>query len=228
MDMTLQKTVALCETHPLLAEGVRAVLGSCQDLTCVGSVASLGAATDWLRQDPADILIVDQSLGTEPILEWLAETRSVCLPTAVVVWGLAMKEVDGLRLLHAGVRGILFRTATPEKLTACLRSVAQGRRWTEDGVFKDSTPSARDNRYPRSELTEREHQVRQLVEQGFRNREIAGRLGIAEGTVKIHLKHIFEKTGVNGRYGLALDGLKGDRDTSGPGVTSRSPNGQRK
>jgi len=210
MNTTLQKTVALCETQPLTAEGVRAVLGSCQDLQFAGSVPSLAAATDLLRRDGADILMVDQSLGTEPILEWFAEAQVSLLPTAVVVWGLAMKEVDGLRLLLAGVRGILFRTSAPETLTACLRSVAQGRRWTEDGVFKDSAPSARDDRCPRSELTEREHQVRQLVEQGFRNREIAARLGIAEGTVKIHLKHIFEKTGVNGRYGLALDGLKGE------------------
>ena len=48
----------------------------------------------------------------------------------------------------------------------------------------------------------------QLVEQGFKNKEIALELGIRPGTVKIHLKHIFEKTGVRGRYGLALSGLK--------------------
>ena len=48
----------------------------------------------------------------------------------------------------------------------------------------------------------------QLVEQGFKNKEIANELGIRPGTVKIHLKHIFEKTGVHGRYGLAITGLK--------------------
>jgi DNA-binding CsgD family transcriptional regulator len=46
------------------------------------------------------------------------------------------------------------------------------------------------------------------VERGLRNREIAHNLGIQTGTVKIHLKHIFEKTGVRGRYGLALNGLR--------------------
>lgn len=48
----------------------------------------------------------------------------------------------------------------------------------------------------------------ELVEQGLKNREIARELGIRPGTVKIHLKHIFEKTGVRGRYGLALTGLR--------------------
>ena len=75
----------------------------------------------------------------------------------------------------------------------------------EDCVFHDA---ARADGYPRSELTAREHQVLELVEQGFKNKEIALELGIRPGTVKIHLKHIFEKTGVRGRYGLALNGLK--------------------
>ena len=75
----------------------------------------------------------------------------------------------------------------------------------EDCVFRDSS---RSDRYPRSELTCREQQVLELVEQGFKNKEIAHELGIQPGTVKIHLKHIFEKTGVRGRYGLALNGLK--------------------
>ena len=75
----------------------------------------------------------------------------------------------------------------------------------EDCVFKDM---GRVDRYPRSELTPREQQVLELVEQGFKNKDIATELGIRPGTVKIHLKHIFEKTGVRGRYGLALNGLK--------------------
>ena len=75
----------------------------------------------------------------------------------------------------------------------------------EDSVFRDSI---RAERYPRSELTAREQQVLELVEQGFKNKEIALELGIRPGTVKIHLKHIFEKTGVRGRYGLAINGLK--------------------
>ena len=80
----------------------------------------------------------------------------------------------------------------------------------EDCVFRDA---ARSDRYPRSELTAREQQVLELVEQGCKNKEIAQELGIRPGTVKIHLKHIFEKTGIRGRYGLALNGWK-DRGAS--------------
>ena len=60
----------------------------------------------------------------------------------------------------------------------------------------------------RSALTAREVQVMELVEKGMKNKEVGDSLGIRTGTVKIHLKHIFEKTGIRGRYGLALRGLK--------------------
>jgi len=75
----------------------------------------------------------------------------------------------------------------------------------EDSIFRESPNVARNSH---SGLTPREQQVLELVEQGMKNTEIARELGIRPGTVKIHLKHIFEKTGVRGRYGLALTGLK--------------------
>jgi two-component system nitrate/nitrite response regulator NarL len=60
----------------------------------------------------------------------------------------------------------------------------------------------------RSPLTARELQVMELVERGLKNKDIGESLGIRTGTVKIHLKHIFEKTGIRGRYGLAISGLR--------------------
>jgi DNA-binding NarL/FixJ family response regulator len=110
-----------------------------------------------------------------------------------------------LRFLQAGARGVVRRTSEAEVLVTCLRSVTSGQTWLEDGIFGDMErmPNPR-----RSQLTPRELEVADLVEKGLRNRDIARNLGIQTGTVKIHLKHIFEKTGVRGRYGLALSGLR--------------------
>jgi DNA-binding NarL/FixJ family response regulator len=121
------------------------------------------------------------------------------------VWGTSITEPEALRLLQSGVRGVVRKTALPDMILTCMRSVASGSNWMEDTLFRDPP---RMDRYPRSELTSREQQVLELVEQGLKNKEIARELGIRPGTVKIHLKHIFEKTGVRGRYGLALSGLK--------------------
>ena len=75
----------------------------------------------------------------------------------------------------------------------------------EEGIFGEKQKHLKPRQ---SRLTDRERQITELVERGMRNREIGRALGIQTGTVKIHLKHIFEKTGVRGRYGLALSGLK--------------------
>jgi two-component system nitrate/nitrite response regulator NarL len=166
---------------------------------------SLAQAMDLVRRSQPDVLMLDKAFGIQAILEWLTELKANDFATGVVVWGVSVTEAEALRFLQAGARGILRKTASISVVTACLKTVALGRSWMEDCVFRDS---ARADRYPRSELTSREQQVLELVEQGYKNKEIALDLGIRPGTVKIHLKHIFEKTGVRGRYGLALNGLK--------------------
>jgi two-component system nitrate/nitrite response regulator NarL len=202
------KSVSVCDTQPVTAEGVRTLLGGSPDLVFAEATDSLAQATELIRRTSPEVLMMDKAFGIQAILEWLADLKTnetADHPTAIVVWGVSVTEAEALRFLQSGARGILRKTASIPVVLACLRTVALGRSWMEDCVFRDST---RADRYPRSELTSREQQVLELVEQGFKNKEIANDLGIRPGTVKIHLKHIFEKTGVRGRYGLALSGLK--------------------
>jgi len=200
-----RKTVAACDTQPITAEGLRKLLGETEDLQFVAALDSLEAALHMVPAQLADVVILDKGFGMRAVLDWLHELKLTDAGTAVVVWGVSMTEAEALRLLQAGARGIIRKTAALESILTCLRAVVSGKSWMEDCVFRDS---ARQDGYPRSELTAREHQVLELVEQGFKNKEIALELGIRPGTVKIHLKHIFEKTGVRGRYGLAINGLK--------------------
>ena len=79
------------------------------------------------------------------------------------------------------------------------------------------SPGAFQARSTSPRLTPRELQVLALVERGMRNKDIAKALSISAGTVKIHLKHIFEKTGIHGRYGLAVSALK-DKGMAAAGV----------
>jgi DNA-binding NarL/FixJ family response regulator len=199
------KTVVVCDTQPITAEGLRTLLATAGDLEFLASLNSLEAATQLMTARPPDVVIVDKGFGMRIVLDWIHDLRLSDAAPAVTVWGVSMTEAEALRLLQAGAKGIVRKTADLESILSCLRTVASGRSWMEDCVFRDS---ARQERYPRSELTPREHQVLEMVEQGFKNKEIALELGIRPGTVKIHLKHIFEKTGVRGRYGLAISGLK--------------------
>jgi DNA-binding NarL/FixJ family response regulator len=87
----------------------------------------------------------------------------------------------------------------------CIHTVVSGGTWMEEEMLGDLERPVRSGRSP---LTARELQVMELVERGLKNKDIAASLGIRTGTVKIHLKHIFEKTGIRGRYGLAISGLR--------------------
>jgi two-component system, NarL family, nitrate/nitrite response regulator NarL len=200
-----KKTVVVCDTQPITAEGLRTLLAAAGDLEFLAALNTLEAATQLITARPPDLVIVDKGFGMRIVLDWIHDLKMADAVPAVIVWGVSMTEAEALRLLQAGAKGIVRKTAVLESVLACLRTVASGRSWMEDCVFRDS---GRQERYPRSELTPREHQVLEMVEQGFKNKEIALELGIRPGTVKIHLKHIFEKTGVRGRYGLAISGLK--------------------
>jgi DNA-binding NarL/FixJ family response regulator len=209
-NSTEPRSVCICDTQPVTAEGIRTLLSGCTDIRFEQSTDSLARATEILRESAPSVLMLDKAFGIQIILEWLADLRGTAgddllARTNIIVWGVSITEAEALRFLQAGAKGILRKTAGMPMILACLRTVSQSRSWMEDSVFRDSN---RSDRYPRSELTLREQQVLELVEQGFKNKEIAQELGIRPGTVKIHLKHIFEKTGVRGRYGLALSGLK--------------------
>jgi two-component system, NarL family, nitrate/nitrite response regulator NarL len=199
------KRIVVCDTQPIVAEGLRNLLGSGHGLEFTGFVDSLEAASQFVRFRAPELVLVDKGFGMQMVLDWLHDLRVLERAPAPIVWGVSMTEAESVRLLQAGARGVLRKTAGLQTVAACLTTVAEGRCWMEDPGLRDPILGERN---ARTDLTAREHQVLELVEQGFKNKEIATELGIRPGTVKIHLKHIFEKTGVRGRYGLALSGLK--------------------
>jgi len=199
------KPILVCDTQPVAIEGVRGLLAQSGDLRFAGAVGSLEAAFELTRGVNPAAVVIDKSFGSTAIADWLRRFAAANSKAAPVVWGVGVTESEALRFLQAGARGVLRRTSEPEALLTCLRSVTGGKTWLEDGIFAESE---RPPYQRRSQLTPRELEVAELVEKGLRNRDIARSLGIQTGTVKIHLKHIFEKTGVRGRYGLALNGLR--------------------
>ncbi len=200
-----KKTVVVCESQPVTVEGVRRLLHDCSDLEVTGSATSLGAGMEIVRSQAPSLVLVDKAFGTQAVLDWIASLRMLGRSTVPVVWGITLGEAEALRMLQGGAMGVIRKTAAPALLLECLRTAAAGATWMEESIFQESERPARPGA---SNLTARERQVAELVRQGLRNKDIAGRLGIQTGTVKIHLKHIFEKTGVRGRYCLALNGLK--------------------
>jgi two-component system nitrate/nitrite response regulator NarL len=199
------KTVAVFDTEPVAIEGLRSLLQQETDLEVAASGTSLLDGYESIRELQPSITLLDKAFGLHAIMDFLKMLRSPEIQTATVIWGPSFTEAETLRLLQLGSSGIIRKTAPLPTIVRCLRTVLSGSSWLEDGVFTDSDWAIRPQR---STLTARELEVVELVERGMKNRDIAEALGIRTGTVKIHLKHIFEKTGIRGRYGLALSGLR--------------------
>jgi DNA-binding NarL/FixJ family response regulator len=196
-------TLMVCDAEPVAIEGIRSVLEGWGEWRMAAAETSIERALDGVRDLEPAVLLVDKAFGIHVIMDALKEVgRS---DTKAVVWGALISEAEALRFLQSGAHGVIRKTAPVAVLKECLRSVCLGDTWVEPGVLITKDSGAR---VPRTALTSRELQVMELVERGMKNKDIGASLGIRTGTVKIHLRHIFEKTGIRGRYGLALSGLQ--------------------
>jgi DNA-binding NarL/FixJ family response regulator len=204
-DQINVKSVAICDTEPIAIEGIRMLLDQCEDLHLAASETSLLGGLEIVRQHAPAIMLLDKAFGIHAVMDCLQRLRVSGSTVATIVWGVNLNESEALRMMQVGALGVVRKTAPLESLLECMRAVAAGNTWMEESVLQEPE---RTQRGARSNLTSRELQVVELVEQGLKNRDIATQLGIRPGTVKIHLKHIFEKTGIRGRYGLALSGLR--------------------
>ncbi|MBI1355163.1 MAG: response regulator [Acidobacteria bacterium] len=198
-------SVCLCDPQPVVQEGLRALLDRSEDIELIAACNDIDRAVDIVGREQPDIVILDRSFGMHSVLEALAELRARPNPARAVVWGSQISDVESFRSIQAGASGIMKKTVDPKALYHCLRTVSSGHLWTQDLYESRNDTMDRPRNRP---LTPRERQVAQLVSRGLKNREIAETLGIATGTVKIHLMHIFEKTGIRDRFELALQGLR--------------------
>jgi len=198
-------SVAVCDTEPIAIEGLRALLESVGGLRVVAAETSLMDGMDAVRELQPSLFMLDKAFGLHAVMDLLKNLRAMRSKTSAIVWSASVSEQEALRFLQAGAAGVVRKTAPLGTLLKCIHAVAAGNTWMDQEMLNESDRPVRAGHSP---LTSRELQVMELVERGMKNKDIAGVLGIRTGTVKIHLKHIFEKTGIRGRYGLAISGLK--------------------
>jgi DNA-binding NarL/FixJ family response regulator len=186
-------------------EGLRTLLHGTGAWRVVAAERLPGDLLDVIRELSPAVAVFDRAFGLEPLLDSITALRDSRAPTAPVVWGISISEADAVRLLEAGALGAVRKTCNLSALVECMGAAASGGTWVEDGLMAAAGSPACTTPL---RLTRRERQILELVERSLRNREIAAALGIRIGTVKIHLRHISEKAGVRGRYGLALSCLR--------------------
>jgi DNA-binding NarL/FixJ family response regulator len=202
--MLTGSTLFACENQPVVVEGLIRVLEPCEDLKLVGHAADINDAVQYLLSRTVDVLLLGQPPTTRSILPLLAQVREAHLQARIVLWVGEMSEMDAFRALQMGARGVTTRVQPVASLLECLRTVARGAVWI-DGASR-TTVETSPGRGTALRITPRERQIIEAVCKGMKNREIAEALSITAGTVKVHLMHIFEKTGAKDRFQLALQG----------------------
>lgn len=195
-------SVFACEPQPVTVEGLRRVLGDSEGLEFAGAVPKISDAFEALNRLRPDVALLDLSFGLTATLRLVANLKAVSADLHPILWVVDLPEYEALRALQMGVHGIVRKTQPVEKLVECVREVAGGKVWMEDSEHASEFLQRQDL----SRLTAREKQVVELICRGMKNRQIAETLHITAGTVKVHLMHIFEKTGLKDRLALAVHG----------------------
>ncbi len=198
--------VVLVDDHPLVLTGLEQVLHSEPDFEVL---ATCETADDGLRAVAAlqpDVLVLDLKLRDENGLDVLRQLDANKRP-AVVVLTATHDEAELLDAARLGARGIVLKAMAPRVLEDCIRTVhAGGQQLNVGGV--DLSKRLAERQTAETELakllTPRELEIVRLVAARFDNQEIAARLSISVGTVKIHLHHIYDKLQLGGRHDLQL------------------------
>ena len=195
-------SIFACESQPIAIEGLRRVLAECDDLEFAGSVSRIGDAREAVLRVRPNIVLLDLNSGLAPVLRFVGSLKAGLEGSQAVLWVVDLPEADAFRALQMGVRGIVRKTLPVAKLIDCVREVSSGRIWMEESERVTDFLQRKEG----SRLTPREKQIVGLICRGMRNKQIAENLKITAGTVKVHLMHIFEKTGLKDRLALAVHG----------------------
>jgi two-component system, NarL family, nitrate/nitrite response regulator NarL len=192
--------VVVYSDQPILAAGLESLIATDPVLGLDACCSTISALKAHLFKESPDLAVVDltpQIRGT--VLSELQNSAPQC---KLILWTSSIAADFALQALTIGVRGVLRKTLPVEAHRQCLHRVYSGELWFE----KSLTDSFRAGK--RVSLTGRESQLVALLSRGLKNKEISTELGITEGTVKVYLSHLFQKSGAKDRFDLALQGLR--------------------
>ena len=182
------------DDHPLLREGIAAIINSQPDMVMVAQASTGREAIQLFRQHRPDVTLMDLRMSDVSGIDAMSAILAEFADARIVMLTTFEGDVDIQRSLAAGARGYLLKNTPPKELVEAVRQVHAGRKRIPQEVAAQLAEHIADEA-----LTGREIEVLLQVSGGNRNREIAEHLAISEETVKVHVKHIMEKLGASDR-----------------------------
>ncbi len=200
--------LVIADDHPVVLGGLEQVFRLAEGFELVASCGGGNEALEAIRRHQPDVAVLDirmPGMGGLEVARRLGEQEACS--THLVLLTADIQEEEVLEALRLGVRGVLLKEMAARLLIECVRKVHGGERWIELGSFGQALDKLARRDSAAAEvaklLTPRELEIVRLVGHGLRNREIAEKLHISEGTAKVHLHRIFGKLGVETRSALA-------------------------
>jgi len=189
-----QIRVLSVDDHPLLRQGIGAIINNESDMLLVAEAASGGEGIQKFREHQPDVTLMDLRLPDMSGIDTMIAIRTEFPDARVIMLTTFEGDVEVQRALGAGARGYMLKSMPPKDLVEVIRQVHAGKKRVPAELAAQLAEHLSDEA-----LTEREVDVLRHVAGGNRNRDIAERLFISEETVKVHVKHIMEKLGANDR-----------------------------
>ena len=182
------------DDHPLVREGLAALINDQADMQVVGQGATGHEAIQRFRERRPDVVLMDVRLPDMSGIDAMVTIRSEFPEARIIMVTSSEGDVEMQRALGGGARGYMLKSMPPKDVIDAIRKVHAGKKAIPAEI---ATQLA--NHMSDETLTSREIEILQHVAEGNRNRDIADRLFISEGTVKVHIQHIMEKLGASDR-----------------------------
>jgi DNA-binding NarL/FixJ family response regulator len=195
--------VLAVDDHPLLREGIAALIGSEEDMELVGEASNGREALDLFRKYQPDITLMDLRMPEMNGIDAIGAIRGEFLDARIIVLTSHPGDVQVSRALKAGARGYLLKGMLRKELPETIRAVYAGHKRLSSEAAAEIAEHAIDDA-----LTPREIDVLRLVAAGNANKEIGAQLSLTEVTVKTHVKNILAKLEANDRTHAVTIALK--------------------
>lgn len=191
------------DDHPLLREGLAALINNQQGMVLVAQAANAQEGIAQFRKHQPDVTLMDLRLPDKSGIEALIDIRAEFPGAKIVMLTTFEGDVEVQRALEAGARGYILKSMAPKELIDVILQVHAGKKRIPSQVAAQLAEHLSDEA-----LTDREVEVLSQIAGGNRNRDIAQKLFITEETVKVHIKHIMEKLGASDRTQAVAIGLR--------------------
>lgn len=201
-DLTPIRILAV-DDHPLLRQGIAAIINSEPDMRLVAFAENARQAIQKFREEKPDVTLMDLRLPDMSGIDATIAIRSEFPDARIVVLTTFEGDVEVQRALEAGARGYFLKSMPPDELIDGIRQVHAGKKRVPPEIAASLAEHTGEET-----LTERELDVLRQVAGGNRNRDIAERLYISEETVKVHIKHIMAKLGASDRTQAVAIGVR--------------------